>query len=133
MLLDDLRQLIFNAQNNTMFSGDYSALSFTYEGASYLAFEDLDAIEKYEWDIPDTKAYPSILRFNPKTDIHLPRKEDIFWLEGVLPALNEFFDKYFDADEFFLNFGEKEQEYRAEVQTLGGKESVYIKLPVKVY
>lgn len=131
--LDDLKQMIAKAQSNTIYSGDYSALSFTYESAFYLAFEDLDAIEKYDWDIPNEKAYPSILRFNPKKGLLLPGKEDIFWLEAVLPALNEFFGKNFDADEFFLSFGEKEQKYKIEVQTLGGKESVFIKLPVMVY
>ena len=131
--LEDLKQLIASSSSQGMLSGDYSVLSFTYESPFYLAFEDLDAIEKYGWDIPNEKAYPSILRFNPKKGLLLPGKEDIFWLEAVLSALNEFFGKHFDADEFFLSFGEKEQKYKFEVQTLGGKKSVLIKLPVMVY
>ena len=131
--LDDLRQLISKAQSNAMFSGDYSVLSFTYEKAFHLSFKDLDAIEKYGWDIPDESAYPSILRFNPKTDIVLPNQKDMYWLEGALPALTDFFDKHFNANEFFMSFGKKEFERIIEVQTLSGMEKVSIKLPAKVY
>lgn len=131
--LDDLRQMISNSQMGKMRSGNYSVLSCTYEAPYYLAFDDLDAIEKYGWDIPNEKAYPSITRHSPKSDLQAPTKEDIFWLETVLPVLTNFFANHFDAKEFYESFGEVEFEYTAKVQTLGRKESVLIKLPINIY
>lgn len=131
--LDDLYQMIENTQTGKMRSGNYSVLSCAYESPYYLAFDDLDAIEKYGWEIPNEKAYPSITRYSPKTDLQPPTKEDIFWLEAVLPVLTEFFKNHFNAEEFFRDFGKVEFEYTATVKTLRGKESVLITLPIEIY
>ncbi len=129
---EDLKHFYSYSQGLTTTKGKYSIISFTYEKAHFLTFEDLDAIEKYGWDIPQKDAYPSVMRANPSDGKRiLPlQKNDVFWLTNVLFALAEFFGENFDTDEFLNSFGEKEYERVIEVDGLSGKEKVSIMLPV---
>ncbi len=129
---DDLKAFIKHAHFNSPMPSKLSTMSFTFKGNFFLSFDDLDAIETYGWDIPDEKAYPSIMRYSTKNDFQPPTPKDIYWLEGALPAITEFFTDDYDPDEFLLNFGKNQIEYNTIVHTLGGVEHVKITLPILI-
>ncbi len=130
--LDDLKAFMEHARFNKSISSKFSTISFTFEGNFLLSFDDLDAIETYGWDIPNERAYPSIMRYSPEDKLFSPTSKDIYWLEGALPAITEFFTYDYDSDEFFANFGETQIEYNTIVHTLGGVEHVIITLPILI-
>lgn len=130
--LDELSDFMQFAQFQKLPEKEFTAISFTFEGEFHLSFDDLDAAERYGWDIPDKYAYPSIMRFTPKKELMLPKPDDIYWLEGALPAITEFFREDYNPDEFSAGFGVNEIEHKAIVHTLGGMEEVVLTLPILI-
>ncbi|OQX65304.1 MAG: hypothetical protein B5M51_01105 [Anaerolinea sp. 4484_236] len=107
---------------------DYPFLSFSYENGTYLSFDDLDAIDKYGWDIPNENAYLSLDMYVPNLDIlQLPTLDDLLWLAGVLPVLTFLFEKIFDIDELLDGIQRKNT---FKIKTLAGEEKVQIIYPV---
>lgn len=108
---------------------DYPFLSFSYENGTYLSFDDLDAIDKYGWDIPNENAYLSLSTYVPGSeDLQLPTFDDLLWLAGALPALTLLFEKIFDIDEL-LDGLERESTFK--IKTLAGTEKIQIVYPVE--
>ncbi len=130
--LDELSDFMQFAQFQKLPKKEFSAISFTFEGNFHLSFDDLDAAERYGWDIPAENAYPSIMRFTPGKELMPPKPDDIYWLEGALPAITEFFRDDYNPDEFSADFGENQIEYRTIVHTLGGVEQVVLTLPILI-
>ncbi|HIE25387.1 MAG TPA: hypothetical protein EYP74_05230 [Anaerolineales bacterium] len=130
--LDALESFMAFARYQKLPQKEFSAISFTFEGDFHLSFDDLDAAEKYGWDIPAKDAYPSIMRFTPGKELMPPTPDDIYWLEGALPAITEFFRDDYVPDEFFPDLGAQQIEYKTIVQTLGGIKQVALILPILI-
>ena len=93
--LDDLGRM-YQALNPQEIIQNLSWLTLCYESSTYLAPEDLQAIEENRWSIASEAAYPVINRMGaPGSELYPPTREDIFWLEGALPTLNETFHVYY--------------------------------------
>ncbi len=108
---------------------DYPFFSFSYENGTYLSFDDLDAIDKYGWDIPNENAYLSMDVYVPNSEqLQLPTFDDLLWLAGALPALTLLFEEIFDIDEL-LDGLERESTFR--IKTLAGIEEIQIVYPVE--
>ncbi|MBS1248947.1 MAG: hypothetical protein MAG431_00517 [Chloroflexi bacterium] len=105
-------------------SESMSWVAFSYELPIALAYDDLDAISRYDWPIPNPQAYPSIVRANTDKGLSRPTRQDIAWLEGALPALNIFFENQFGFDESSAFPGK----YELSVQTISGPAKVLIQL-----
>ncbi len=121
---EDLKMML-SGSSPDKFSEQMSWLAFTYEIPLALAYDDLDAVSRYNWPIPNQHAYPSIVRASITMEVTPPTRQDIFWLEGVLPALNMFFEERLGFDESGVYPGE----YKLSVPTISGPAEVFIQLP----
>ena len=107
---------------------DYPFFTFTYENGTYLSFDDLDAIDKYGWDIPNENAYLSMSVYvSYAEELQLPTLNDILWLEGALPAITHLFENDFDIGKLL---GGIQRENMFKVKTLAGTRKVRINYPV---
>lgn len=69
--------------------------SLILEEATLMSFEDLDAIERYNWPVAGEKAYPLALKTMPNGDFtHTPTADDIIWLAAALRTIPVFVDQY---------------------------------------
>ncbi len=121
-------QRIFNQFDPQGLASEINFLSLSYDTAVYFSFDDLDAIKRYHWPIPNARAFPSIMRFTPEQEFHLPSQSDMFWLEAVLPALSDFFENHFKL----VDGDVPHSEYALEVSTLGGPVRVGLQMPIDV-
>jgi hypothetical protein len=109
--------------------GKISWFALTYEIPIALAFDDLDVIERFDWPIPNESAYPSIARVGSTPDLLPPTRQDLFWLEGVLPVLSEFFKNHLDLD----GFGHvRPSKYTFSTQTINGPAEVSLQIPADI-
>jgi len=102
-------------------------LALTYETAEYLDQGDLQAIRRYGWRVAGEAAYPAIARIgSPGPDLQPPMLKDLYWLEGCLLALRQFFTSY-------LVLGEQGEPDAAEltipVETSAGLLETRLRLP----
>jgi hypothetical protein len=65
-------------------------VSVVFEEAMTMAFEDLDAIEKYGWPVAGERAYPATFRTTPPGEWGLPSALDLAWLAAALRAIPDF-------------------------------------------
>lgn len=106
-----------------------SWLALTYELPLALAFDDLDAIARFDWPIPNGQAYPSITRVGSEQELLPPTLQDLIWLEAVLPVLSLFFQEYFELDE---SGQVRPCEYVISTKTINGPAEISLRLPVEV-
>jgi len=100
--------------------------SLLFNEITKLSFDDLDAIEKYNWTVADQQAYPFPVIFEPPDRVRRPDRDEIMWYEVVLRAIPEFVQKYLtkNAD------GEPQPiETSILVSTSTGQKTVEIKYP----
>jgi hypothetical protein len=65
------------------------------EEATTMSFEDLDAIERYNWPVAGEKAYPLAFKTMPNGDFtHSPTAADITWLAAALRTIPVFVNQY---------------------------------------
>jgi hypothetical protein len=62
----------------------------TYNEAFELPIADLDAAERYGWEIAGPEAYPNPMRVNPGQSLRPPLTWELELLEGTLRAIPEF-------------------------------------------
>jgi hypothetical protein len=88
--LADLQRM-YQSPDPTNLIQDINWLTLVYDDASLIAPADREAIDLHHWPVDNEKAYPGIARVgSPGIDFYPPTQEDLFWLEGALPALNEY-------------------------------------------
>ncbi|MCW1967407.1 MAG: hypothetical protein KIH69_004710 [Anaerolineae bacterium] len=68
----------------------FNLFSLLYASESILGFEDLEAIEKYDWPIPNSEAYPGIIRAVMKKGITLPTFKEMLLMSAALRMLPTF-------------------------------------------
>lgn len=70
---------------------EYHLFSFSFP--PYVSFDDLDAVEKYGWELPSPNIYPSPFFFNPK-GVKRPSADMLAWYEAALRAIPLFISRY---------------------------------------
>jgi len=70
---------------------EYHLFSFSFP--PYVSFDDLDAVEKYGWELPSPNIYPSPFFFNPK-GVKRPSADMLVWYEAALRAIPLFISRY---------------------------------------
>jgi hypothetical protein len=62
-------------------------MSVIFEAATIMAFEDLDALEKYSWPVAGEKAYPWVFKTVPHSDPRSPSASDLACLAAAMRVL----------------------------------------------
>ena len=61
--------------------------SLFFNDITEVPFDDLDAIEKYNWEIAGQGAYPVPLIFLPSKEVQRPSRDELLWYEAALRAI----------------------------------------------
>jgi hypothetical protein len=64
--------------------------AITYGKVQDLPFSDLDALERYDWEVAGPNAYPLPLVFTTGGEARRPSQEDLSWYEVTLRAIPRF-------------------------------------------
>ena len=91
--IEDLRQAYMNLPPDQLYKSR-TWLALYFDEAMAMSFEDLEAMEKYRWPIAGEQAYPIFARTTRKGELTVPDKKDVFWIEGALAAILEFFEQH---------------------------------------
>jgi tetratricopeptide (TPR) repeat protein len=96
---------------------------FSFCSPPYVGFDDLDAIEKYGWEIPAPNIFPSPLFFTPKA-VKRPNADMLCWYEAALRSIPLFISQGKQQNE--LNHVPWEGVSELEVETSRGIQKVQI-------
>jgi tetratricopeptide (TPR) repeat protein len=100
--------------------------SFFFEDVSRVPFDDLEAIERYGWEVADKQAYPIPIVYKHEDQVARPSRADLAWYEAALRAIPIFIRDHLQPD------GRGDYlpaEATLSVPTHAGETSVYIKYP----
>lgn len=103
-----------------------------FEEATAMSFDDLEAMDKYDWPVAAEQAYPVFGRTTPAGELVQPTKADVFWMEGALAGILAY---YLQAKETFgpakgvRQSGVPPAEVTLSVATISGEAQVYLRLP----
>ncbi len=120
--LDDLRLAFREDISPERMINMTTWLTLFFEEASAMAFDDLDAMEKYGWQAATEYAYPVFGRTTPDGTIVQPLKADTFWMEGALAAILDYLPEC-------KRHGFTPVETTRSVKTIGGEVAVYLRAP----
>ncbi|MCZ7543282.1 MAG: hypothetical protein M5R40_06960 [Anaerolineae bacterium] len=120
--LHELHQVLLGAAPGTL-DRHMTWFTLTYDSAPYLAFDDLDAIARYDWPVADERAYPAFARVITVPALRPPTRKDLYWLEGALPLLCDFFAHHLEVD---AQGKVRPFEYTLTVATLNGPKPAYL-------
>jgi hypothetical protein len=70
------------------------ALSLTFGDVTEMAFDDLEAMEQYGWEIAGPEAYPFVYRVDPGVSMRRPLPQEIDLVEACLRALPPFVEEH---------------------------------------
>lgn len=76
--------------------------SLTYDDMSIVPFADLDAAERYGWEIAADEAYPIPLIFTEDEELLRPGPEEIEWYTAVLQAVTTFYQEFWPEEEGYV-------------------------------
>lgn len=68
--------------------------SLFFNDITQVPFDDLDAIEKYNWEIAGQGAYPVPLIFLPSGTVQRPNRDELLWYKAALTAIPVFVRDY---------------------------------------
>jgi hypothetical protein len=120
---------IYQAQDPLEIVHNYSWMSLCFESPTFIAPEDLEVINEYGWLVANQEAYPVINRMGaPDAGLYPPTKEDLFWLEAALPALNKYFR---DRGASLPDDGIQPQELTMQIQTSAGPAQIELRIPAQ--
>ena len=99
-IYDDLEQLakLYSGMSPEEIGDESLAWTAVLLGeAHYLSFDDLDAIEAYNWPIADDESYPLVTKMRPVAEtFELPTEAEIRLLSAALRLLPQFVETYQD-------------------------------------
>ena len=72
--------------------------SFFFDDISLMPFDDLEAIDKYGWDVANEQAYPIPVIYLPEGEAKRPGRADLAWYEAALRAIPLFLHDHLQAD-----------------------------------
>jgi hypothetical protein len=94
---DDLRVVFSNLEPER--TGEQIPwVSVVFEDATTMAFDDLDALEKYGWPVAGEKAYPAAFKTVPPGSWGLPSASDLAWLAAAMRVMPDFVTDRLHAD-----------------------------------
>jgi len=96
---------------------------FSFCSPPYVVFDDLDAIEKYGWEIPAPNIFPSPIFFTPKA-VKRPNADMLCWYEAALRSIPLFISQGEQQNE--LNHVPWKGVSELEVETSRGIQKVQI-------
>ena len=125
--LERLFQFMDNPLETVADAGSHSLLFGDITG---LPFDDLDALEEYDWEVADDEAYPLPVIFSRDDGVLRPTKTDLIWYEAALRAIVEFVQRHGEtlADEGWLE-ARSLIEDTYQIQTALGAHEVRITCP----
>jgi tetratricopeptide (TPR) repeat protein len=100
--------------------------SLMYEAISGLPFDDIDALERYGWEVADDLAYPVPLVYKNEQDVSRPTRSEILWYQAALLAIPVFVIDHLRTDN---DKKLKPAEAEIPVRTTAGSLVVKIKYP----
>jgi tetratricopeptide (TPR) repeat protein len=100
--------------------------AFFFNQITEVSFDDLDALERYKWELADPQAYPVPMIFTQRGEVRRPGKDDLLWYEAALRAIPVFVSQHLshDPDGRLLPV-----ETEIPVSTAAGKMKVHIRYP----
>ncbi|MBE0410225.1 MAG: hypothetical protein IBX69_10890 [Anaerolineales bacterium] len=102
------------------------AQSFLFNPATFIPYDDLDAIQKYGWEVVDYQTIPTPLIFIPPDRVERPNGDEILWYEAVLRAIPIFEKEHLKTDK---RGNRIPSEAEIAVQIFNGTTTVEIKIP----
>jgi hypothetical protein len=122
--LNDLK-LIYTGRSPSELMKLHSVFVLFFDEEIAMTFDDLDAMERYNWPVASKRAYPVFGRSTRKSEITTPKKADVFWAEGALAALLA----YVRQHEPMISGVLQPVELTLPVMTISGEAQVYLRLP----
>lgn len=74
------------------------AFSITFDDIALVPFDDIEAIQKYSWEVADEDAYPIPILFLPEEALR-PDRSKLLWFEAAMRAVPQFIPKFLKSDE----------------------------------
>jgi len=71
-------------------------LALLFNDASYLPPDDLDAIQKHQWQVINKQNYPTPIVINPDGTLERPERPDLLFLEITMRAIPVFLEEYLE-------------------------------------
>ncbi len=68
--------------------------SFIFDTVSHMPFDDVEAFEKYGWEVADKQAYPVPIIYTSTGEVKRPPRADLLWYEAALWAIPIFVRDY---------------------------------------
>lgn len=72
--------------------------SFIFDEVSKLPFDDLEAIERYGWEVAGKQAYPIPIVYTRQAGVRRPDRADLIWYEAALRAIPRFVRDHLRSD-----------------------------------
>jgi tetratricopeptide (TPR) repeat protein len=100
--------------------------SFTYDEITHLPFADLEALEKFGWEVAGEQAYPTPFIFTREGTARRPSAADLRWYEAALYAIPIFLREHLSPGDV----GDYQPaEATLQITTHQGVKEVYLKYP----
>jgi tetratricopeptide (TPR) repeat protein len=115
----------FTARNPEKTLPQQGSHVFLFDSPPMVSFDDLDAIEKYGWQLPAPELYPVPLIFTPDRVLR-PKADMLRWYEAVLRALPIFVEHHFRTNP---DGSHSSAEASLVVKTSAGNVTVWIRYP----
>lgn len=75
------------------------AHSLLFEPVDHMPFDDLDAVERYNWEIAGPQAYPVPVIFVSPDRAERPDGDELLWYTAALRAIPKFVENHLERDE----------------------------------
>lgn len=100
--------------------------SLFFDDVTLVPFDDLEAIERYAWEVADEHAYPIAIIYTRQGEARRPSRTDLTWYEAALWAIPTFVRDHLQPGERG-DYQPVEAEFS--VPTHAGKTKVHVKYP----
>jgi tetratricopeptide (TPR) repeat protein len=87
---EDVERMYSFADNPFELLSPSGGHSFIFDEVSQVPFDDLEAIEKYGWEVADKQAYPVAIIYSREGGVKRPSRADLLWYEAALRAIPRF-------------------------------------------
>ncbi|MEA3338813.1 MAG: hypothetical protein U9R15_02500 [Chloroflexota bacterium] len=93
---EDLRVALFSARPEQVVK-QISWCGLAFEEPMLISFDDLDAIEKYDWPVADDLAYPMVIKATPPDGRGKPSASEIACLAAAMRVIPDFVEEHLRA------------------------------------
>ncbi len=124
---EDMQRLFENSDDPMEVLPDKGAHSLLFNEITYVPFDDLDAVERYGWEVIDSESYPvPIVYHKASGTVRRPTLKDLRWDEAALRAIPIALRSFLKP----TGLGDYEPfETTMEVSTSSGPSAVDVKYP----